>query len=291
MNATRFIVPALVVLALLVGFPALTQVLYNRHLRQIRRSLQGGKGQGVFTPERVAHLPAPAQRYFRHAIAPGAPLALQVHLTLSGSIKPRPTSPWLPLAGDEVLRAGEGFVWQARVRSRPGYFVASEHYASGQGGTRIALFGLLPVANAGRADASRSALGRLLIDSIWVPAAFLPGPGVTVEEIDNERFRVAVDAGGEATTLTFEVDANGRLREVSFLRYGNLTAGGQYTLIPFGITVDAERTFDGYTIPSRLRAGWWYGSEYYDESIRLTVESAHLQAEGVGEQRRADGSF
>jgi len=31
-------------------------------------------------------------------------------------------------------------------------------------------------------------------------------------------------------------------------------------LPPFGVTVEAERTFDGITFPSRVRAGWWWGT-------------------------------
>ena len=34
--------------------------------------------------------------------------------------------------------------------------------------------------------------------------------------------------------------------------------------IPYGFAVEEERTFEGYTIPTRVRGGWWYGTERYD---------------------------
>jgi hypothetical protein len=36
-------------------------------------------------------------------------------------------------------------------------------------------------------------------------------------------------------------------------------------------------TFGGYTIPSRMAGGWWYGTVQYLEVIRLRVNWAQLE--------------
>jgi len=39
----------------------------------------------------------------------------------------------------------------------------------------------------------------------------------------------------------------------------------------------AERAFDGYTIPTRLRIGWYFGSERFEsegEFFRVTIDRA-----------------
>ena len=47
------------------------------------------------------------------------------------------------------------------------------------------------------------------------------------------------------------------------LRHGNVGVDS-WQPIPYGVEVLADATFGGYTIPTRLRGGWWYGTERYD---------------------------
>jgi hypothetical protein len=48
----------------------------------------------------------------------------------------------------------------------------------------------------------------------------------------------------------------------------------QYTKILFGGRYQAEATFDGYTIPSQMGAGWWLRTDRYFEFFRVTIEKA-----------------
>jgi len=84
---------------------------------------------------------------------------------------------------------------------------------------------------------------------------------------------------GRPSAITLSIDPDGQLREVSLKRWGNQTESGEYNYIPFGVTLDEERTFAGFTIPSRLRAGWWFGTERYAEFFRARIEN------GVGKGR------
>jgi len=60
-------------------------------------------------------------------------------------------------------------------------------------------------------------------------------------------------------------------------RWVNQTEDGSFRYIPYGASLGEERTFGGYTIPSKIKVGWWYGTERYNEAIRLTLDWAELQ--------------
>ena len=78
----------------------------------------------VFRDDELVGLPAPVQRYFRAAIAPGTPLALAARLEMQGSIKIG--GRWLPFRATEVLAPHRSFLWSARVSG--GLFAGSDQY-------------------------------------------------------------------------------------------------------------------------------------------------------------------
>ena len=60
----------------------------------------------------------------------------------------------------------------------------------------------------------------------------------------------------------------------SIQRYGNHTANKGYQYIPFGIKTEKEGVFGGYTIPTRVSAGWWFGTDRYEEDFRFGIAGA-----------------
>jgi hypothetical protein len=238
----------------------------DSRMNRIRSSLQiSGKPEAVFSPEMVEGLPDLAQRYLLHAMQPGTPLARRVELTMSGIIKPRDDAPWMPLQATQILTPGRGFIWKAEAEAAGPFFMSvTDHYAAGEGRMRVALLGLLPMVNASNPDVARSAAGRLLGESVWLPAAFLSRHGAIWREVDS------LHVDDLTTTLTLTIDEEGRLKEVVFPRWKDDING----FVPFGVAVEEEQAFGGYTIPSRLRGGWWYRTERYSEFVRFTIEQA-----------------
>jgi hypothetical protein len=258
-----------------LGALVATKVRDDRYVAGIWEALEGSASDGErFTEGMVEDLPDPARRYFLHAIRPGTSLATRVHFAYSGSIKPGSGTPWMSLSAEQIAVKNRGFVWKARAGMGPLTITGADHYLDGQGRMRISLFGLIPIINATGPDLARSALGRLLVESALLPSALLPAPNVRIEGLDGTRFTAVVDLHGERSTLTLTVDGEGRLREMVFPRWGNLTGDGSHQYIPYGITAESERTFGGYTVPSRLAAGWWYGTERYEDSVRLELDWA-----------------
>ncbi|MEX0822043.1 MAG: hypothetical protein WD021_07845 [Rhodothermales bacterium] len=44
---------------------------------------------------------------------------------------------------------------------------------------------------------------------------------------------------------------------------------------PYGFEVEEERTFGGYTIPSRIRGGWWYGTDRFRDEDAAEFNVLH----------------
>jgi hypothetical protein len=135
---------------------------------------------------------------------------------------------------------------------------------------------LIPVINKHNPDTAKSALGRLAIESIWLPTALLPVNQVTWQELSKDCLQASWLINGEQVTLTMLIARDGRLSKASILRWGNYAEDGSYSYMPFSANFEAERNFDGYTIPAKISAGWWLDTNNYFEFFRAKIESAEF---------------
>ena len=246
----------------------------RRTVDAIRTGLARTIGPHVtFSEDMVADLPEPARRFFLHAIKPGTPLAHVAHIEMSGEIKPNEQMGWAPFTARQVLTAGRGFLWEARVWMRGMLVTGSDYYLNGEGRMRIAPLGIIPVVDAAGPDIARAARARAVAELIWwLPSSFFLEPAARIEPVDDRRFVAVYPLDGEETRLKLTVDDEGRLLEGVLPRWGNQTETGEFAYIPFGGKVEEERTFDGYTIASGASVGWWFGTERYREFFRVTLD-------------------
>lgn len=216
----------------------------------------------TFEPAMVAHLPAPARRYFSFAIRRGAPLLPVVELQMQGqfSLGSQADPRYQTMQARQILAPPEGFIWAMRTRSG----MALSGSDSGQW-TRFRVFGLIPVARlGGEANHSRSAFGRCVGEAtFWTPAALLPGPGVSWEAVDANTARVTIRHGEMEQAVDVTVDAEGRPVQVSFQRWSNANPEQAYRLQPFGGYLSDFREVEGYCLPFRVEAGNLFGTEAY----------------------------
>jgi hypothetical protein len=85
-----------------------------------------------------------------------------------------------------------------------------------------------------------------------------------------------VVAHGEWAELGLKIRDNGALEGLSLLRWGN-PGGGSFRYVPFGGVVEEENTFQGYTIPTRIRVGYYAGTDRFEtdgEFMRIAVDNA-----------------
>lgn len=237
-------------------------------MRFIRRrprlgEASGARAAGFFSLDRMADLPEPVRRYLRHAIAPGAPLARIVRLEMDGSMRPRPGGQRVALAADEILAPHVGFRWTARAHMFGLPVRVRDQYVENEGRLGVTVLGVIPVVRETGTDVTRSSRGRLVAEAVWCPTA-LVGPDVRWEGVDADRARFTLTVDGYGIPVTIRVGRDGALREVTLERWGAVDVP-KPQLIPYGFEVHEEATFGGVTIPVRVRGGWWYGTERFDQ--------------------------
>lgn len=231
--------------------------------------------QGKFDPETLAkRVPPTALRYLIHAIRPGATLARRAEITFHGFVRLKPRLPWLSFRGRETIEAGRSFHVTARASLGPLLVTTRDWYEQGVVTAQVRLFGLIPVMSRHGPDLARSARGRLVVESTWLPSSFLPEFGAHWSE-EGSLLQLTMSIDNEDVRVTMRVESDGLLRELSLQRWSDLTDDGSYAWIPFASHTEEERTFGDYTVPSRLRASWWAGTDREFEFFRAVVDTIH----------------
>lgn len=224
-----------------------------------------------FDPALVAELPEPARRYLLHTFAPGAPLATAARLTMHGELRLKQV--WYPFEAEQVLSWERGFVWHARAKVKGMPVSGFDRLIDGEGTMRWRLLGVIPFIRAGGPDVARSAAGRMHAEAIWIPAVLF-GDDVQWLDGDAAHGSVMIRAHGELTQLVFDLASDGAVDTVSLARWGDIGTGA-FHYETFGGRCSDERTFQGVTLPTRYRLGWYFGSERFEpegEFIRIELD-------------------
>ncbi len=216
-----------------------------------------GKGSVMasYEPSMTKGLPEPARRWLEHSITSGTPLWRSVELDMRGDIKLG--MQWQPFRARQILSPGEGFIWAARSRLFGLPITGFDRFSAGQGQMRWKLLNIIPVLSASGADVARSAAGRLAAESVLLPTAFQTAgwsPGSDKDVVTMSRV-----INGAEEKVNLRLTAQGQLAEVWMMRWGN-PGGEKPGRYPFGVAIMEEKEFSGITLPSVLRAGWWWGT-------------------------------
>lgn len=258
------------------GFLSWKNLAHRRQVDRVRERLSALPPLPPLSEERIAGLPEPVQRYLRHALPSAGPLSAVVRLQLRQEIKSRKTEvesrahvleveQWLSRHGS----VGEGVLRRGVGRH------ATFWYLDGKGAGRETALGYPVISNTGP-HSVKVLQRRFLHELIWHPSALLPDQGVAWTVLDDGRIRAELSLDGEKAAIDLEIGPDGRLLEAVSRRWASVGTGGVFTDIPFGLVVDEERGFQGYTIPSKVRGGFWYGTDRYVESFHVEIQSARF---------------
>jgi len=124
-------------------------------------------------------------------------------------------------------------------------------------------------------DITGSAAGRVIAESAWLPSA-LCGDDVSWTAVDSLHPHARLTVLGETGELALTIDGGGRVKTFSLQRWGN-PGGKEFRYVDFGGVVEEEGTLHGYTIPTQLRVGWYFGTDRFEregEFFRATVDDA-----------------
>lgn len=224
----------------------------------------------TYGPEAVAGLPEPVQRYFDHALKPGAPIARRAKLGMRGKLKA--DDGWKPFKAQEVVDPQLGYVWEVKLGPWPGLVRGADYYVGGVGGQDFRkLFGGQILHSDGQ-DVSRSGAARAAIESVLAPSALLPCcSNVAWSAVSNETIAAHWVLGSLIIELILNIAPDGALKSARLMRWGN-PDGGAFGWHSFGLLADNEKTFGPVTIPSRLRAGWDLGGDLLGNGIMFEAE-------------------
>jgi hypothetical protein len=231
----------------------------------------------VFNSDKLDRLPAAAKRYLEHAIAPGTKIASAVRLKMHGEIK---LKKWIPFTAEQVICWEHGLIWSATAWMN-GFLpiVGSDRVIDGIGAMQWKLLGLFPVMTASGTDITRSSIGRLQSESLCLPSVFyrddVSFASTELSPLDSNLHSSFV-VQGEKAELDFTIGQTGRLKTFKLPRWGN-PDGAEFRDVDFGGILEEEGTFGGYTIPTRLRIGWYFGSNRFEsegEFFRATIDDA-----------------
>jgi len=182
-----------------------------------------------------------------------------MQLTMHGRIR---IGKWRSFTATQIVKPGEGYIWAAKTRIAGLPITGYDRYSSGSGHRRWRLLGAIPMVSAAGPDVTRSAAGRLASEIVVAPTAFRAATWTPGEDVDTA---VATSRIGHHTQhVMVRVHPNGRLRDVLMHRWGN-PEGSPFALYPFGVSVEEEAVLGGITIPSVIRAGWFWRTERQNE--------------------------
>ncbi len=262
--------------ALFLGLRLRRSRIDSEHRRVFNRLALPNLSGDTFDARATVLLPSPASRYLRHAIRDGAPLARTVDLHVLGEIRAKPDGDWFRYEASERICPERGFLWTARMEAlRRISADGGDYLCDGEAATDFFLGGLIPLAGARGGEYQRSASGRLLIESIWLPSSFVAERGAEWEPGDEHRVSVRLPEQAAASSLNMTVAESGALIDVSVMRHQG-GEGRNFGLMPFGLRVEAEDWFGDYRLPSQVVAIWGYGTDAAEEFMRIKVEGARF---------------
>lgn len=206
-------------LALFVLLTAFGAWRWNAGTRALIERLEAARWPGL--PSRFAlardldALPAPVQRFFRAALADGAPLVTALRLAHRGTFNLAAEGPdrWIPFVSTQrVTMRRPGFVWDARMAMAPGLTVrVHDAYVAGEGILHPTVLGLFSLADLRGSSpepggVAHGELMRFVAEAAWYPTALLPSQGARWTAVDGDSAQVAFADGAVCVSLLMRFD-------------------------------------------------------------------------------------
>ena len=228
---------------------------------------------GGFGEVEVADCDEPVRRYFAAAIAPGTPLARAARLRMRGSI--RFGDRWVPFRANELLAPLHGYCWPATVAG--GLLRGSDVYVDGDASMLWRVLGVVPLIRACGSDVARSAMGRAVAESIWLPTALLPRYGVDWRAEDDEHLVADIPILNQRVRLQITIDPKGQVRSDHLDRWHDPEGNGAFGWSPFGVEAAASRAFQcGITMPADGTGGWFHETPRWHEGQFMRYSISQL---------------
>ena len=121
--------------------------------------------------------------------------------------------------------------------------------------------------------------GRLgAASNLQLPTTLLPRFGVRWSASAADQVTARYQVGETPLAVTYQLDPDGRINSLVFDRWGDPDSSGSFAWHPFGGQITGHGSFEGVTIPSAGRLGWFYGTDRWPagEFFRYQITDLHL---------------
>lgn len=215
----------------------------------------------------------PGARWLNRVAPVGAPPYRGTVLRMHGEIK---LGRWQPFTAEQVI-SPTGFLWAARA----GRFLVSirghDLFWTGGGELDWRLFGVFPVMRRSDEDVWRSAAGRHAAELLVFAPWFGRSTHVTWAEGPDGRAQATVALGRFVHRISMNIDADGRLLDLAFPRWGD-PGDGVFREERFGVVFESEIRLEDHVLPGSFSAGWWPGTDRWAEGefFRCVIDDAEF---------------
>lgn len=165
--------------------------------------------RGTITEADIADFPPIVQRYFRFSQVVGKPRIDSFGVVTEGRIRRSRDAKWMTLESQQHnLLSHPARIYYVRATGTPMSGVDS--YVDGVGRMRIKLFNLIPLADVGGSEMSRSGLVSFLNDLIFCPLAYFSVP-MEWRRVDEQQAELSFTDHGMTVRAVLSFDKDGRL--------------------------------------------------------------------------------
>jgi len=243
----------------LTAVPLVGHLLWRRRSSEIERRILSYSAEGPggeLTPDRVADVPEPVSRFFKHAFAAKQRIIRSARIRQTGQFFLNGS--WRPMQAEQLFSATRpAFQWDARISAAPLMPVyVRDAYVDGHGMMRADMLALYPMVNqAGVSELDSAALLRYLGEAAWFPTRLLPGNGLSWRSVDDNAAEARLTDGRITVSLQFRVDAHGALVELySPGRFREVN--GAYVSTPWRARALGEETLSGVRMMNPTVVEW-----------------------------------
>jgi hypothetical protein len=213
----------------------------------------------VFTNADLERLPDAIQRWLRYSKVVGSRVPTTVRLRQDGQFQMEGRG-WMRFHAEQYFTVNPpAFLWKATFGMTPLLSVTGrDQYRVGEASVEMRVLSIVPVANKTGGGLNQGDLLRFLGEMQWFPAAALEDY-VVWEAIDSHSARTMMTYRGITGSMTFHVDAAGRLTGSTAVRFNDARGRNE----PWVNRNDSDQEFCGIRVPGAGEARWEYESGPY----------------------------
>ncbi len=229
---------------------------YEARVREALTASPTSSGGGPIAEADLAPLPAPVQRYLRHAGVVGTPRVRGFRARMTGRIRSAADAPWMPFQAEQhnLYDPPRRFFWMEATRA--GLPVDGLHAYDDRGASmRVRLLSMIPVVDVRGPEMTRTETVTVLNDICLFAPGRLLDPAIRWRELDSNRVLATYVNGPNTVRATLVFDDTGALVDFVSDDRPSLAEDG-VTLLPqrWSTPIGGYRAFGPYRLLSRGRA-------------------------------------